>query len=115
MIELKNTLIDTKHFAILNCAFHKMKPQDKYIDDFIPWQELWRVASHRWELVQAMQKNTVGEKDFFLVKWLGTYHEMRFRINGEWVLEGTFKKFYIKSIDIITWDDSEKVLAIFRE
>jgi len=112
---MQNTLMDTKHYALMNCVFHKMKPQDQYIDKFIPWQELWRGVQHRWDIVTPLKNVPVGEKSYFICRWLGTYGDMKFRVNGEFVLEGTFYKFLIRSIDLITWDDSESVLAVFRD
>lgn len=111
-IFLYHKYMDKKHLGIMGCAFHKLKPKQQYYDQFLPWQELWRIAQFRFELEKPLDYDKEG-KCFFIVKFLGTYSDMRFRINGEHVLEGKWNKFVVSSIDIITWDNSETVLAVF--
>jgi len=93
--------------AIMNLAFHKLKPRDEFIDGFIPWQELWRGMVHRWEFCTPFNHFDSS----FIVKFLGTFNTMKFRINGHFV----GRQFIVDWIDIITWDESEKVLADFRK
>ena len=104
--------MDTRHFAIVRCAFHTLKPKQQYYDKFMPWQELFRNCQSLFEIETPLNFCVKGNASF-IVKFNGTYSNMKFRINGNLAFNGVFNKFTVSSIDMITWDDSESLLAVF--